>query len=152
MDRASLAARIQEILKSRPKGDSRQVRPVGQASPPPPGSGGPAEAEAKAGVLARGPRLDPTDESAAFARRCAAAEASSRVLEVLGATLLEDASGPCVVVDRHYPLTHRHGHHDVERYRAAVRASRRVAAVLPREDEPVASVRAVGGDRRTAVR
>jgi uncharacterized protein len=103
MDRASLAARIQEILKN---------RKVGQASPP-----------------ARDPGLDHTDEEAAFARRCASAEASSRVLEVLGAILLDDPAGPSVVVDRFYPMTHRHGHHEVSRYHQAVRAS--AGHVLP---------------------
>jgi len=99
MDRASLAARIQEILNNRPK--------------------------ARAAVPEA---CDPTDESAAFAARCAAAEASSRVLEVLGATLVEHDAGRCVVVDRHYPLTHLHGRHRVERFHSAVRASR---AALP---------------------
>ncbi len=104
MDRASLAARIQEILKNRP------ASAQGPARASAPGLGGvPPEA----------------DEETAFAARCAAAEASSRVLDVLGATLLEDAAGPCVVVDRHYPLTHRHGHHTVERFHAAARASHR---------------------------
>jgi hypothetical protein len=63
------------------------------------------------------------DEEAAFAARCAAAEASAGVLDVLGATVLDGSRGPCVVVDRHYPASHRHGHDAVERYLAAARAS-----------------------------
>jgi uncharacterized protein len=121
MDRAALAARIQDILKNRPKGDVGQV---GQASRLPGGV----------------PRLDPTDESAAFASRCGAAEASSRVLEMLGATLLDDSSGPCIVVDRHYPLTHVHGHHPVERFHSAVRASQRALPwFLQRDSAEVSS-------------
>jgi uncharacterized protein len=111
MDRASLAARIQEILKNRQK----------PAAPFLPG-----DDEATRGGPARpaGPQVTEHDEEAAFAARCSAAEASSRVLEVLGATLVEGARGPCVVVDRSYPASHRHGHEPVERYLAAARTSR----------------------------
>jgi uncharacterized protein len=109
MDRAALAARIQEILKN---------RRAGQASPPVGRDG-----QVSAPPLARDSKLDLSDEEAAFARRCASAEASSRVLEVLGAVLLDDPAGASVVVDRFYPLTHRHGHHEVSRYHQAVRAS-----------------------------
>jgi uncharacterized protein YprB with RNaseH-like and TPR domain len=63
------------------------------------------------------------DEQAAFAARCAAEEASAGVLDVLGATILDGSHGPCVVVDRHYAPSHRHGHHAIERYQAAARAS-----------------------------
>jgi uncharacterized protein len=68
------------------------------------------------------------DEAAAFAARCAAAEASAGVLDILGATLLDGAHGPCVVVDRRYPASGQHGHHLIERYLAAARAS---LGVLP---------------------
>ena len=67
-------------------------------------------------------------------------------------TLLEDAAGPCIVVDRHYPLTHRHGRHDVERYRAAARASRRALPSFLAEDEPGATRSARRRSRRAAVR
>ena len=110
MDRADLAARIQEILKDR------------RASTP--AAGGPVAVPAGAPVPA-GPRMAEGDEEAAFAARCAAAEASSRVLEILGATLLDGAHGPCVVVDRFYPSTGQHGHHHLDRYLSAARSSMR---------------------------
>lgn len=115
MDRTSLAARIQEILKSRPKAPAEGPRLDGGM---PPGAAG----------RASGPQVVEGDEEAAFAARCAAAEASSRVLDVLGATLREGARGPCIVADRDYPISHRHGHHRVERFLTAVRTSH---AVLP---------------------
>ena len=99
MDRAVLAARIQDILKNRAK---------------PPGDRGPEA----------GPQTSPADEGAAFAARCAAAEASSRVLDVLGGTLVDGARGPTVVVERRYPVAHRHGRHPVERYAEAAGAAR----------------------------
>ena len=74
------------------------------------------------------PRVAEGDEAAAFAARCAAAEASAGVLDVLGATVRDGAHGPCVVVDRHYPASGQHGHHLIERYLAAARAS---LGVLP---------------------
>jgi uncharacterized protein len=114
MDRASLAARIQDILKSRSK-----TAAFGDPAPAPRPAGG----------------ADPTDEEAAFARRCAAAEASSGVLDVLGATLLDHPAGPSVVVDRDYPLTHAHGHHAVERYHSAARVSQRALPWFLRKDE-----------------
>ena len=100
MDRASLAARIQEILKNR-----QTPAPGGSASP------------------RQGTHAAEGDEEAAFAARCAAAEASAGVLDVLGATVLDGAHGACVVVDRHYPASGRHGHHLIERYLSAARAS-----------------------------
>jgi uncharacterized protein YprB with RNaseH-like and TPR domain len=128
MDRASLAARIQEILKSRPKPPADDPRADGGIQPGP------------VGRVAR-PPIAEGDEEAAFAARCAAAEASSRVLEVLGATLVEGIRGPCVVVDRSYPASYRHGRQPVERYLAAARASRLVlpwflkgAGILPMAD------------------
>ena len=69
------------------------------------------------------PRAAEGDEEAAFAARCAAAEASASVLDMLGARLLDAAHGPSVVVDRHFPSTQRHGHHPVERYLSAARSS-----------------------------
>ncbi len=114
MDRAALAARIQDILKSRAK---------------PTGGRGPAA----------GPHVSPADEGAAFAARCAAAEASSRVLDVLGGSLVDGGRGPSVVVDRSYTADHRHGRHSVERYVEAADSARvslpwflgRSGAVLP---------------------
>ena len=100
MDRAALAARIQEILKSR-------------QTPTP----------ADLALRRPGPRVADGDEEAAFAARCASAEASAGVLDVLGATVLDGAHGPCVVVDRRYPASGKHGHHLIERYLSAARAS-----------------------------
>jgi len=99
MDRAVLAARIQDILKNR-------VKPSGVRGPE------------------TGPQISADDEGAAFAARCAAAEASSRALEVLGGTLVDGARGPTVVVERRYPVAHRHGRHPVERYAEAAGAAR----------------------------
>lgn len=99
MDRAVLAARIQDILKNRAK---------------PSGGRGPEA----------GPQTSPADEGAAFAARCGAAEASSRVLDLLGGTLTDGARGPTVVVERRYPFAHRHGRHPVERYAEAAGAAR----------------------------
>ncbi len=99
MDRAVLAARIQDILKNRAK---------------PPVDRGPEA----------GPQISPADEGAAFAARCSAAEASSRVLDVLGGTLIDGTRGPTVVVERRYPVAHRHGRHPVERYAEAAGAAR----------------------------
>jgi uncharacterized protein YprB with RNaseH-like and TPR domain len=110
VDRAALAARIQEVLKNR------------HASAP-----GGVRADAGAQIMSRphpaAPRTAEGDEDAAFAARCAVAEASAGVLDVLGATILEGSRGPCVVVDRHYPASHRHGHDVVERYLNATRES-----------------------------
>jgi uncharacterized protein len=100
MDRDRLAARIQEILKKR---DGRAPSPGRPAAAPP-------------------------DEEAAFAARCSAAEAASRVLDVLGGSILDGGHGACVVVDRDFPAHHRHGHHAVERFSGAARAS---AAAVP---------------------
>ena len=99
MDRAVLAARIQDILKNRAK-------PSGERGP------------------ANGPPTLPADEEAAFAARCSAAEASSRVLEVLGGTLVAGDRGPTVIVERRYPIAHRHGRHPVERYVEAAGSAR----------------------------
>ena len=99
MDRAVPAARIQDILKNRAKSS---------------GGRGPEA----------GPQTSPADEGAAFAARCGAAEASSRVLDLLGGTLTDGARGPTVVVERRYPVAHRHGRHPVERYAEATGAAR----------------------------
>jgi hypothetical protein len=99
MDRAVLAARIQDILKNRAK-------PSGGRSPE------------------VGPQTSQADEGAAFAARCAVAEASSRVLDVIGGTLMDGARGPTLVVERRYPVAHPHGRHSVERYVEAAGAAR----------------------------
>ncbi len=103
MDRASLAARIQEILRNRQHPPAEDPRANGAMQP-----GAPRRAA--------GPQIAEGDEEAAFAARCAAAAASSRVLDTLGATLVDGRRGPCVVVDRRYPSTHPHGHHAVGHY------------------------------------
>jgi uncharacterized protein YprB with RNaseH-like and TPR domain len=110
VDRIALAARIQEILKN------RQTPPQGAA-------GAAAGAPAGSASLRQTTRVVESDEEAAFAARCAAAEASAGVLDVLGATVLDGAHGPCVVVDRHYPATGKHGRHLLERYVSAAFAS-----------------------------
>jgi uncharacterized protein len=119
MDRAQLAARIQEILKSRPTAGAGQGADLDRA--------GTISTNGAAGAAAvRGGRataVDFTDEAAAFAARCAQAEAASRVLEVLGATLQDDGTGPSLVVDRHFPVSQPHGRHAVERYHRAARRS-----------------------------
>jgi uncharacterized protein len=107
MDRAALAARIQDILKNRSK-------PAADALP--------AEAAAHGSAVRR--PMTVSDEESAFAARCAAAEAASRVLDVLGATLLDGARGPSVVVERSYPASHPHGHQAVEHYLAAAGSAR----------------------------
>ena len=89
---ASIAARIQDILKGR----SKPSRPGARAQP---------------GVEA--------DEDAAFAARCAADEASAAVHEVLGGELVEGPAGPCLVVERGTPASHVHGRHGTERYASA---------------------------------
>jgi uncharacterized protein YprB with RNaseH-like and TPR domain len=106
VDRAALAARIQEILKAR--------QAPGQAG------GAPSRPAPRAAV---------GDEEAAFAARCAADEASASVLDVLGATLLQGSHGSCVVVDRHYPASEPHGRHAIDRYLSAARES---LGALPR--------------------
>jgi hypothetical protein len=110
MDRASLAARIQEILRNRQHPPAADPRAEGAVEPGPlRRAGGPQGAEG--------------DEEAAFAARCDAAAASSGVLETLGATLVDGRRGPCVVVDRHYPSTHPHGHHEIGHYASAARGA-----------------------------
>ncbi len=96
MDRASLAARIQEILRSR-------------GAPP--------------GVAPSASPRGPEDEEAAFAVRCSAAESASRVLDILGATLVESDHGSCVVVDREYPASYRHGRMPLDQLAGAARDS-----------------------------
>jgi uncharacterized protein YprB with RNaseH-like and TPR domain len=131
MDRAVLAARIQDILKNRAK-------PAGERG------------------LAAGPLTLPADEEAAFAARCSAAEASSRVLEVLGGTLVDGERGPTVIVERCYPVAHRHGRHPVERYIEAAASARvalpwflgRAGGLVPPQ-EPEASSRLLFFDLET---
>jgi uncharacterized protein len=110
VDRAALAARIQEVLKNR-----RTPAPGGARAD----TGAPVAAQPHTAT----PRVAEGDEETAFAARCAAAEASSRVLDVLGATILDGGRGRCVVVDRHFPSSRQHGHDIVERYLAAARSS-----------------------------
>jgi uncharacterized protein YprB with RNaseH-like and TPR domain len=105
VDRADLAARIQEILKNR-----RASTPAGAPVP-------------------AAPRT---------------AEASSRVLDVLGATLLDGANGPCVVVDRHYPSTGKHGHHRLARYLSPARSSIRALPWFLDRYSPAESRRPLG--------
>jgi uncharacterized protein len=107
MDREALAARIQDILRNRAK----------------PASGGPPSEVTAHRPALRQP-VNAPDEASAFAARCSAAEASSRVLDVLGATVVEGPRWPSVVVERSYPASHRHGRQVVERYLAAAGSAR----------------------------
>jgi uncharacterized protein len=111
MDRASLAARIQEILRNRQHAPAEDPRAGGAVQP-----GAPRRAA--------GPQVAEGDEEAAFAARCAAAAASSRVLDALGATLVDGGRGPCVVVDRRYSSTHPHGRHALGHYVSAASHAR----------------------------
>jgi uncharacterized protein YprB with RNaseH-like and TPR domain len=114
MDRSQLAARIQEILKGRP------------VPPKPAELHAPGTEEQGPEVHATGERqavVEPQDEEAAFAARCAADEAGSRVLEVLGATLEQGPGGPCLVVDRWYEGHRAHGRRRLAEYAAAMAAA-----------------------------
>jgi uncharacterized protein YprB with RNaseH-like and TPR domain len=92
IDRSSLAARIQEILRPGAK---------------------PARAAAEGGTL--------VDEEAAFARRCAAAEAAAAVHEALGGRVEEGPGGPCLVVERCYEGGRAHGREPIARFAGAMR-------------------------------
>ena len=61
------------------------------------------------------------DEEAAFAARCAAAEASARTLDVLGGVVSPCNAGACFVVERRYPAHHQHGSRTIGGYHSAVR-------------------------------
>lgn len=100
-DRASLAARIQEILRSGRK-------------PLDPARGTPAPTE-------REPSRVEFDEEAAFARRCAAEEAAAAVREALGGRVEEGPGGSCLVVERRYEGGRPHGREPVARYAEALR-------------------------------
>ncbi len=105
MDRSLLAARIQDILKGKPR----------PARPEIPAPGTP------------GPTLEANDEEAAFAARCAADEVSAGVAEILGAAVLESGSGgSCLVIEHRYPAHHAHGRATVERYASAAAAAAHV--------------------------
>lgn len=106
MDRSLLAARIQEILKGRP----RPTRP--ESAPP-------ASPEPDAAGLPAGPRYVEADEEGAFAARCAADAASATVKDLLGGCALDGPGGPCFVVERRYGGQFRHGRHLVARYARA---------------------------------
>lgn len=103
-DHASLAARIQEILRSgRKPARPGEERPSGGGFVPAAGNGG------------------PIDEEAAFARRCAADEAAATVREALGGRVEEGPGGPCLVVERRYEGGRAHGRDPVARYAEAMR-------------------------------
>lgn len=117
MDRSVLAARIQEILKGRPK----------PAPAPVPGAGTPdapraAEASADPGSGAERD-YQAQDEEAAFAARCAADEAAAGVCDLLGGAVVDGPGGQCLVVDRCYPDSHVHGRHTVGRYCGATESA-----------------------------
>jgi uncharacterized protein YprB with RNaseH-like and TPR domain len=88
------------------------------------------------------------DEDSAFAARCAADEASSGALDVLGGTLVEGARGSSVVVERSYPVSHRHGRQAVECYLAAVGEARvSLPWFLGRSGQPLSADDVEGGPR-----
>ena len=97
MDRTTLAARIQEIMKSRPQTE---------------------------GMGAAEPRLSQGDEEAAFAARCEEDAATASVTDVLGGQLLAGPGGQCVVVDRCFEGCRKHGREPVARYAEAMGACR----------------------------
>ena len=131
MDRAALAARIQDILKSRTRAATEG--PSAQGGHRGPGFSRSAEA---------------LDEDSAFAARCAADEASSGALDVLGGTLVEGARGSSVVVERSYPVSHRHGRQAVECYLAAIGAARvSLPWFLGRSGQPLSADDVEGGPR-----
>lgn len=63
------------------------------------------------------------DEEAAFAARCAAAEASSQALDLLGGQLSHCGSGGCFVVERRYDAEFLHGSRSIGGYLAGARAA-----------------------------
>lgn len=85
MDRTALTARIQEILRGRKGADSR---------PPSSDSG--------------------ADEALTFAWRCAADEVRAEAADLLGGTLANGPSGPCLVIDRVYGSDYPHGSSRIE--------------------------------------
>lgn len=103
MDRSSLAARIQEILRSGRK--APQDEREGAASPRP---------------VAPGEDVCHTDEEAAFARRCAADAAAAAVSEALGGRLEEGPGGPCLVVECRYEADRPHGRQPIGCYAEAI--------------------------------
>jgi uncharacterized protein YprB with RNaseH-like and TPR domain len=111
MDRALLAARIQEILK-------------GRSSPAQPESAPPAGADTAAQPRrSHGEGGPPCDEEAAFAARCAADEAASAARDVLGAETIDGPAGACLVIEQRYAASHIHGRHAVGRYASATAAA-----------------------------
>lgn len=113
MDRSLLAARIQEILKGRPKPAGAQPAPDGDAT---------AQSRPSVG---EGGSLGVVDEEAAFAARCAADEAASSAADVLGGRVLEGPGGACLVVEREFEASHTHGRHPIEHYASAAGAGAR---------------------------
>ncbi len=111
MDRSTLAARIQEILRP---GTKPPARPG--ASPARPGEG--------ACPAALG------DEEAAFARRCAADEAAAAVRETLGGRVEEGPGGPCLVVERSYEGGRAHGREPIARFAEAMRQGSEALGLL----------------------
>jgi uncharacterized protein YprB with RNaseH-like and TPR domain len=123
LDRPSLAARIQEILKS-----GRKPAAAGRAGAFP-GTGEDA-----------GPRTGedagPTDEEAAFARRCAADAAAAAVRDALGGCVVHGPEGSCLVVERCYDGGHTHGREPVARYAEAMREGGEAFALLQPDGGP----------------
>ncbi|HSK08765.1 MAG TPA: ribonuclease H-like domain-containing protein [Vicinamibacterales bacterium] len=111
MDRATLAARIQGILRSRPKTAGRD----GEGCP-----------------VAQGERtrLCEADEGAAFAQRCEADAAAGTVLEVLGGEVRQGQAGACLVVERSCEGARAHGREEIAGYAEAVRLATPALSLL----------------------
>jgi uncharacterized protein len=117
VDRSVLAARIQDILKGRR--DPARAEPAQDAKV---GDRARDDSHQDSGGAGLQPCLE-SDEEAAFAARCAADEAASRVRDVLDGQIVEGSGGRCLVVDRNYRASHVHGRHAVVRYAGATAAA-----------------------------
>ena len=120
IDRASLAARIQEIMRS----GAKPARRAGE---------GAAESRGEDAC-----RTALVDEEAAFARRCAADEAAAAVREMLGGRVEDGPGGPCLVVERCYAGGRAHGRQPIARYAEAMRQSRALGLLQPGAPGPLA--------------
>jgi uncharacterized protein len=137
VDRTALAARIQDILKGRNGGQGRPSMPAAQTP-------GAPIVRPEGAFAAPGPQL--IDEEAAFAARCTAAEASARVTEVLGGSVIQAGNGSCLAIDREFESSHQHGRSELGRYVTGVSESASALDVfLAREGAAAGAGRALPG-------